>query len=67
MTEEEIKRLIKMSPEELDAEIELIKSRIKARIEKMRQRENCDHCGGAGYDPYPNHATAYPTCPKCNH
>lgn len=25
----------------------------------------CDHCGGTGFDPHPNHSTSYPVCPKC--
>lgn len=25
----------------------------------------CDHCQGSGYDPYPNHDTTMRPCPKC--
>lgn len=38
---------------------ELILSKLK-----IKQIE-CKHCGGSGWDPYPNHSTTIPPCPDC--
>lgn len=36
------------------------------RIQGMFAVYKCKNCDGTGYDPYPNHSTAYPTCSWCN-
>lgn len=52
--------IINLSDEELQQKVKRIRERLGMRT------DTCPHCGGTGYDSYPNHATAYPTCPHCN-
>lgn len=51
--------------EEKKIEDKINEIRGKLNMPQKNFSEVCDHCGGTGYDPHPNHSTSYPICPQC--